>query len=56
MKAEQSNSRLWQTNCISAVAFSLDGQYCAVATKQDHIVHLYRVGALNQVDSWTLLQ
>jgi actin related protein 2/3 complex, subunit 1A/1B len=56
MKGEQSNSKLWQSSCISALAFSQDAQYCAVATKQDHIVHLYRVTSLAQVDAWVLLQ
>lgn len=56
MKADQSNSLLWQTNCISALAFSHDVNYCAVATKQDHLVRLYRVTSLTQVDTWVQLQ
>lgn len=56
MKAEISNSRVWQTKCISALAFSLDAAYCALATKEDHTVRLYRVTNLTQVDTWTLLQ
>jgi actin related protein 2/3 complex subunit 1A/1B len=51
-----SNSSIWQTNCISALSFSPDAQYCALATKQDHVVHLYRVNSLENVDSWQLIQ
>ena len=51
-----SNSYIWQKNCISALSFSPDAQYCALATKQDHVVHLYRVNSLDNVDSWQLIQ
>ena len=56
MKSKISNSKLWQDNLITALGFSVKNNYCAVATKLDHIVRIYAVNNLNSVDSWLLLQ
>lgn len=47
-----SNSKLLQTNNVSALAFSIKGDYCVVATKKDHTAHLFRVNTLANIDSW----
>jgi actin related protein 2/3 complex, subunit 1A/1B len=56
MKESQSNMLYLQENRISALSFSHKADYCAIATKKDHMVHIYRVNKLNEVNSWTLLQ
>lgn len=56
MKSNISNSKLWQDNYITALSFSAKNNYCAVATKLDHIVRIYAVNNLTNVDSWTFLQ
>lgn len=56
MKPSVSNSRFLQENCISAMNFSHNAEYCAIATKKDHTIHVYKISTLNKIDSWTLLQ
>lgn len=51
-----SNSRLLQLNNVSALAFSLKGDYCVVATKKDQTARLFRVTTLANLDSWQLIQ
>jgi len=41
---------------VSAVAFSKKADYCAVATKKDHIARIYKVKNLTNINSWVLLQ
>ncbi len=38
------------------MCFSHKTDFCAIATKKDHTVHVYRIGTLNNINSWTLLQ
>ena len=56
MKNSSSHSRTLQTNCISALAFSPRHDYCAIATKSDHIVRVFKVTQLSSIDSWQLVQ
>jgi hypothetical protein len=56
MKSNTKNSKLWQENYITALAFSIKNDFCAVATKLDHVVRIYEVKNLNDVDSWNFVQ
>ena len=56
MKSKISNTKLWQDNYITALAFSTNSRYCALATKLDHVVRIYAVSNFNNVDSWEFIQ
>ncbi len=56
MKEAVSNARFLQDNRVSVIGFSHKADYCAIATKKDHNVHVYKIGDLKNINSWTLLQ
>lgn len=56
MKDSPSNSLFFQQNHISAMGFSPKADYCAIATKKDHTVNIFRVVKANDINSWELLQ
>jgi len=56
MQASPSNSHILQTHRVSALAFSPRRDYCAIATKIDHTLRIFRVTTLNNIDSWKPLQ
>jgi WD40 repeat protein len=51
-----SNSKLLQERGVSSLSFSQKGDYCALATKKDHTIRIFRVANLSNVDSWQELQ
>ncbi len=51
-----SNSKYLQENNVTALAFSKKNQYCAIATKNNHLVNVYKVNTFNNIDSWEILQ
>ena len=51
-----SNEKTFQDNGISAVAFAPKLDYCVIATKKDHVARLFKIGKLEDVNSWKLIQ
>jgi hypothetical protein len=56
MKDSPPNSYFLQENHISAMGFSHRADFCAIATKKDHTVNIFRVVKANDINSWELLQ
>jgi WD40 repeat protein len=56
MKGSVTNIQLLRDNCVSALSFSHKADYCTIATKKDHVLHIFKVRDLTNINSWTLLQ
>ena len=51
-----SNSKILQDNHITGLSFSPRHDYCAIATKVDHTVRVFRANPMNNIDGWQLAQ
>ena len=56
MKPNTPLSKYLQENHLSSLAFSHTGEFCALATKKEVKVLVYRVREINSIDSWEFIQ
>lgn len=56
MKGTVTNVQLLRENYISTMSFSHKTDYCAIATKKDHTLRVFKVQDIKNINSWTLLQ
>lgn len=51
-----SHTKYLQENKVTALAFSVNSDFCAIATKENHKIRVFKVKTLNNIDSWENLQ
>lgn len=50
------NNDLLEENGVSALAFSKNGLYCAIATKNNTKVYVLEIKTFNDINTWIILQ
>lgn len=56
LMSKNKNSDLLEENGVSALAFSKNGAYCAIATKKNAKVYVFEIKTFNDINTWIILQ